>query len=332
MLKVAVIGVGWMGQNHVRVYSGLDFVEMAAVADVRERAAQNVARRNQVKGVHGDYRRMLDEVKPDVVSVAVPTMLHREVALAAIERGIHVLIEKPIAGSVTEGAEIVRRANEKKVRLGVGHIERFNPAIVELKRRLDAGELGRVFQIHARRLTPSPGRIDDVGVVLDLSTHDLDIMRYLTGSEAQRVYAEISHDLHEAHEDLLSALIKFKNGVVGTLDANWLTPTKIRELSITGEKGMFLVNYVTQDLYFYQNDYSTTEWEALVRMKGVSEGVMTKLKIDRREPLQVELSAFAQSVLGNGNYTVSGEDGLATLKLAESILASGRAGRAIEVS
>lgn len=324
MLRAAVIGVGQMGQNHVRVYSELDGVRIVAVADINRQVAEAVARRYQVEAIYTTYQRMLDEVKLDIVSVAVPIALHRDVALEAIKRGIHVLVEKPIASTVEEGQDIVRRAREMEVQLGVGHIERFNPAIVELKRRLDAGALGQMFQLHARRLTPSPGRIQDAGVVMDLATHDLDMMRFLTGSEVDRIYAEIAQGVHDGQEDLLSVLLRFKDGTVGALDANWLTPTKIRELAITGEKGMFLVNYLTQDLYFFENDATEIEWEHLARVVGVSEGDMTKLRINRREPLRVELESFVSAVAGNEHYEVCGEDGLETLKLAEGVLKSGQ--------
>ncbi len=202
MLKAAVIGVGWMGLNHVGVYGELEDVHVAAVADVNVEAARAIAARYQVKASYSDYCRMLDEVELDIVSIAVPTELHRDVALQALERGIHVLIEKPIAATSAEGGEIVRKAQEKGLTIAVGHTERFNPAVLELKRRLDAGELGQVFQMRARRLTPSPGRILDVGVVLDIATHDLDIVRYLSAAPVRRVFAEITRAMHEPHEDL----------------------------------------------------------------------------------------------------------------------------------
>src|SRR5205814_9486836 len=149
-------------------------------------------------------------------------------------RGIHLLVEKPIAFTVEEGAEMIRLAAEAGVVLTVGHVERYNPAIIALKQRLLAGDLGRVYQIHARRLGPFPARVRDVGVVIDLATHDADIMRYLTGAEALRVSAETAQRIHTDHEDLLSGLIRFADDTIGVLDINWLTPTKIRELLVTG--------------------------------------------------------------------------------------------------
>ena len=206
--------------------------------------------------------------------------------------GIHLLVEKPLAFTVEEGAEIIDLAAEAGVVLTVGHVERYNPAIVALKARLAAGELGRVFQMHARRLGPFPARVRDVGVVIDLATHDVDIMRYLSGAEATRVYAETARRIHTEHEDLLSGLIRFTDDTIGVLDINWLTPTKIRELLVTGERGMFQVNYLTQDLTFYENSTSPGTWDTLRNITGVSEGDMIRPRIEKTEPLRVELERF----------------------------------------
>ena len=238
---------------------------------------------------YAGYEEMFDREELDVVSIAVPTVLHREVALAALARGIHVLVEKPIAATVEEADEIIRRAKTSDLTLMVGHVERFNPAVIELKARLDQGELGHVFQVNARRLSPFPAYIRDVGVVMDLATHELDIMRYLLGSEAERIYAETERNLHNLYEDMLSGTIKFENGIVGVLDINWLTPTKVRELRITGQRGMFLVDYLKQDLYFYENSKAPNPWDAMALFRGVGEGNVLKLQLNKVEPLEAEL-------------------------------------------
>ena len=137
--------------------------------------------------------------------------------------------------------------------LTVGHIERFNPAIRELRRRLEAGELGRIFQISATRLGPFPARIRDVGVVVDLAPHDLDVMRFLVRAEPVRIYAETERRIHTEHEDLFNGTVRFANGVLGVLNINWVTPTKRRVLTVTGERGMYVADYISQDLVFYAN-------------------------------------------------------------------------------
>lgn len=331
MIKAAVIGVGAMGRQHARIYNELDEVELVAVADVDENTARNTARLYKVNW-YTDYRAMLDGENLDVISVAVPTCLHRQVALDVIDRGIHLLVEKPIAGTAEEAQEIIDRATEQGVKLMVGHVERFNPAILELKRRLDRGELGRIFQIHARRLGPFPERVRDVGVVIDLATHDLDVMRYLTGSEVVRIYAETEREIHTDREDLLSGLVKFADGTLGVLNINWLTPTKIRELSVTGERGMFLADYLTQDLYYFENSYNEGGWEMLGILKGVGEGNMIRLRIEKKEPLKAELESFVEAIIENREPLVTGYDGLKALTLAQWMVRSGQTNKAILIA
>jgi predicted dehydrogenase len=313
-----------MGTNHARVYGELDDVDLVAVADASGDRAEYVACRAGV-GVRAyqNYTAMLDEQRPDLISIAVPTREHLGVARAAIERGIHVLVEKPIAASLTEAVEMARLAERHGVILTVGHIERFNPAIIELKRRLDAGELGRIFEIHARRLGPFPPRIQDVGVIVDLATHDLDVIHKLVDSPARRVYAETDRRIHAAHEDIVMGLIKFANGVLAIININWLTPTKIRELIVTGERGMFVASYLTQELRYYQNMH-IKDLSSAGALLGVSEGDMIHFRIERCEPLKEELRSFVQSVRTGEPPRVTAVDGMAALALAETLIESSR--------
>jgi predicted dehydrogenase len=246
--------------------------------------------------------------------------------------GVAVLVEKPFASTVAEGVDLIERARRANRSLTVGHIERFNPAIVELKRRLDAGELGRIFQIHATRVGPFPARIRDVGVVIDLATHDLDLMRYLLNQEAVRVYAETDRNIHTAHEDILSGVIKFSGGAVGVLDINWLTPTKRRTLTVTGEKGMFLANYLTQDLTFFENRAYPVEWQQLSALTGVAEGASIRFALRKEEPLRAELAAFVESVRHGTPVAVSGAEGLEALRLAQAVVEAGRSTRVMELA
>jgi len=329
VLKTAVIGVGMMGRNHARVYALMENSRLVAAADPDARALEPIARTYKVH-VYTDYVQMLDEEKPDLVSIAVPTRLHREVAITAMKRGVHVFLEKPISTCVEEGQEIINCAQHEGVKLAVGHIERFNPAIIELKKQLDAGQLGRIFQIHARRVGPFPPRIEDVGVVIDLATHELNLLEYLTGSRVESVYAEIEREIHAKHEDLLMGILKFEDGTVGILDINWLTPTKIRELSLIGEKGMFLVNYLTQDLEFYENDYFNGNWEGLAIM-GVSEGRKIRLNIKRKEPLLAELESLVEAIEHDTAPQIGGEEALRAVLLAQRLLESGQKHQVVHV-
>lgn len=315
-LKIAVIGAGSMGMNHLRVLRDFDEeqIQLVGVAETYEPSLKYAISRFHVAG-YTDYQQMVEETQPDLVAVVVPTDLHFEVASYLLERGINVLVEKPIASTVDEALALIQLAHIRGVKLAVGHIERFNPAVIEVKKRLVAGELGQIFHLHARRLGPFPPRIRDVGVTLDLATHDIDIMRYLADAEVAHVYAETQRRIHSTYEDLLLGVLRFSNNAIGVLDVNWLTPTKVRELSITGVKGMYLVNYLTQDVYFYENDYTTTTWEALRSLTGVSEGTMTRLKVQKAEPLRLEYENVVAALRNDIAPMVTGEDGVEVLKV-----------------
>ncbi len=319
-VKVAVVGTGSMGMNHLRVLRDFpeDQVQLVGIAEVHEPTLKRAISRFHVEGF-SDYRQLVEATHPDLVSVVVPTYLHYEVASYVLDRAISVLVEKPMTSTVDEGQALIQLARRRGAKIAVGHIERFNPAVIEVKRRLVAGELGQVFHLHARRLGPFPPRIRDVGVTLDLATHDLDVMRYLADAEIERVYAETQRRIHNKYEDLVLGVLRFCNGAIGMLDVNWLTPTKVRELSVTGDRGMYLINYLTQDLYFYENDYTPTNWDTLRALTGVSEGTMTRLKVQKTEPLHLEYEDIFAALRNDALPSVTGEDGLAVLKAAIQI-------------
>jgi len=319
-LKVAVIGIGSMGRNHARVYAEMDSVKLVALADPQEKPLYTLAGRYQARA-YVDYREMLAKEALDIVSVAVPTNLHREVAEEVIRRGVHLLVEKPLTLTVEEGQQVIELAGRRGIKLGVGHIERFNPVVAALKQRLEEGLLGRVLQITIRRVGPYPERIRDVGVFLDLATHDIDIMSYLTGAEVTRVSAESARVFHARHEDIAVGVLRFANGIIGVLIENWLSPTKVRDAVINGERGMLVADFLTQDLYFYENDYTPSNWGGLQVFRGMVEGNMVRYKLNRDEPLRLELEAFVRAVRDDAPFLVSGEDGLRAIRLAEQLAA-----------
>ena len=322
-MRVAVIGVGVMGRNHARVYSEMPDVNLVGVADVSQQAAEMASKRYGGRP-YNDYLRLLDEQVPEAVSVVVPTVDHCSVAMQIIQRGIHLLIEKPLSFTLEEGHALIAAAEQYGVKLMVGHIERFNPAVIELKQHLASGAMGRVFQIDARRQGPFPARIRDVGVVIDLAVHDLDIMRYVTGHEIVRVYAETQRRVHSSHEDLLNGIVRLDDGTVGTLSTNWLTPTKIRELYVLSECGMFRADYLTQDLYFYENATMNSDtWDAIRMLRGVSEGRMIRYSIAKKEPLRSELESFVVAIQQQVSVPVTGLDGLKAIELAHALVTSG---------
>jgi len=332
-LRAGVVGLGMMGRNHVRVWDeAVEGVELAAVADPDPEAVRRATAGRRARG-YAAVERMLAEEELDLVSVVAPTSLHLPVALAALRAGADVLVEKPIAATRDEATEMMDAAAAAGRMLTVGHIERFNPAIRELRRRLAEGELGRIFQVHATRLGPFPARIRDVGVVVDLAPHDIDIMRFLVGSEPVRLYAETERRIHTEHEDLFNGVMKFANGVLGVLDINWLTPTKRRTLTVTGERGMYVADYIDQDLVFYANQDAPETWinrGAGETVRTVTEGEMTRRSIRRAEPLVVELSEFAAAVRSGAPAPVDPHDAMVALLLSRMMVESAETGRVID--
>ncbi len=328
LLRAAVIGLGSMGANHARVLADLPGIDLVGVADSDpERTAQATARRtfpgfNSVAG-------LLRATQPDLVTIAVPTRAHAATALEAIAAGAHVLVEKPIAATIGEAQGLAEAAARAGTMLSVGHIVRFDPAIQALRERLRADQGGRVLQLRARRVNPFPERIRDVGVIHDLATHDIDIMRYLLGLDVRRVYAEAQRHVNTEFEDLLAGLLHFEEGVLGVLEINWLTPTKERLLEVLCERGMFVVDYEAQSLTFYENFAATAREGAIA---SVTEGPMTRYPVAHQEPLRAELAAFRDAVRDGGPPPVSPADAIAALTVAEALAQSANTGEPVSVA
>jgi len=318
-LRAAVIGAGAMGRNHIRVLTGLPDVHLVGVSDSSQASLDAALRGRTVRG-YVDPAEMLDAVQPDFVVVATPTVAHAEMAELALSRGLHCLVEKPIAATRDEAERMWKLAEAAGVHLAIGHVERYNPAILQLRDRLTRGEGGDVHLLSARRTGPFPARILDVGVISDLATHDVDIMMMLTLSSVERVYAETAKRIHRTHEDLFCGTLRFEDGQIGLLDINWLTPFKTRELSVVCERGTFVANYLTQELTFYENAESAGGWDSLATLTGVSEGNMIRYQVDRVEPLRAEIQAFTSAIRGEGYRYVTAENGLATLDVTAALL------------
>jgi predicted dehydrogenase len=329
MLKAAVIGVGSIGQNHARVYRDMEPVQLVGVADANPGTAAKIGNRLNVP-FYTDVDKMLEEQQPDVVSISVPTSLHFNVGMKMIERGLHVLMEKPITSTVEQAEQLCDAARKQGVVLAVGHIERFNPAVMELRRRLREGMAGRIYKIHAQRLSPYPPRIQDAGVVIDLASHDIDLMRHLINDDIVRVYGETVQSINSDREDMFNGLLRFQSGTVGVLDVNWITPTKIRRLTVTGARGMFDCNLLSQELFWYENEVAPSQWDTLSILRGVSEGNVLGIKIQRHEPLAAELIDFINAVRDSRQPSVTGNDGLETLRLALDFVKSGKDSHVID--
>lgn len=326
-LRAAVIGLGSMGANHLRVYSEIAGVEVVGVADTDP---ERVARATAGRTFPGfpDAATLLVETSPDIVSVVVPTTFHEEVALQALAAGCQVLVEKPIAATLEAARRVAAASAARGRMLSVGHIVRFNSAVRELKQRLTEGQGGPVLEVQTRRVGPFPHRIRDVGVIHDLATHDIDIMRYLLGDDVATVYAVAQSHINTAYEDLVSAMLLFRGGVIGTLDVNWLTPTKERTLTVLCERGMFVVDHEAQSLEFYENFAARAREGAIA---SVTEGPMTRYPIAYQEPLRLELEQFRDAVLSGGVPPVSAHDGIAAIAVAEAMVRSAKQGMPVPV-
>jgi predicted dehydrogenase len=317
-----------MGRNHMRHLSTREGCSLVAVADPEPGLVQDAVGKTGATG-YPDALAMIDEADIDAVVIATPTTAHAVLAMAAIGRGLPVLVEKPLAATVAEGIEVVSAARARGVPLQVGHVERFNPAVLELGRRLEHGWVGSIYSITSRRAGPFPARIRDVGVTIDLATHDADILSWIARERPTRVYAETAQRLHASNEDLLFGLLHFPSGATGMLDVNWLTPAKRRQLSVVGESGMFELDYLTQRLTFTSADVGSPT--IIDGYATTFEGNVVTVDVATHEPLAAELDSFLDVVRRGGRPTVDGEDGLWALQIASCLLQAAADGHPVDL-
>jgi UDP-N-acetylglucosamine 3-dehydrogenase len=325
-LRAGLLGVGMMGRHHARVLRELDGVELVAIADPG----------GDPHGVAGELPILADidaliAEQIDIAVVAVPTAFHEAAAMRLADAGVHTLVEKPIADTVEAGQRMVDAFEAAGLVGAVGHIERFNPALQEMRRRLAVGELGEVYQVATRRQGPFPSRIADVGVAKDLASHDVDLTAWVVQSDYETVFAQIAHKSGRDHEDMIAATGRLTNGVVVNHLVNWLSPMKERVTTVTGELGALVADTSTGDLTFFANGTIPLEWESVSSFRGVSEGDMVRYAFAKREPLRVEHENFRDAVLGEQTDVVTMAQGLRTLAVVEAMLDSSRAGRSVTV-
>ncbi|MFW6869601.1 Gfo/Idh/MocA family protein [Nocardioides sp. CPCC 206347] len=325
-LKAGLVGLGAMGRNHARILSILDDVEFVGAAD----AVVTDQRVSHGAPIVPDVDALI-ALKPDYVVVAAPTGTHEEIGLKLAAAGIHALIEKPLAPSVDGAKRLVDAFAEKGLVGGVGHIERYNPALQSLRTRLAAGDLGEIYQVVTRRQGPFPGRIADVGVVKDLATHDIDLTAWVTGQNYVSVSARAARRSGREHEDLIVVVGELDGGAVVNHLVNWLSPLKERSTVVTGERGAFVADTLTADLTFYANGAVPTEWEAVSAFRGVVEGDVTRFAIPKREPLLREHEQFRDAVLGKDADIVTLAQGMRTVEVAAGILASSTDGGVVRL-
>lgn len=323
-LRMGLIGLGSMGRHHARVIRQTPGVELVAVADPA----------GDTFGVAGDLE-VLPGVEAligagiDAAMVAVPTIHHEQVGLALAAAGVHTMIEKPIAHTAEAGRRVAAAFEEAGLVGAVGYVERCNPAILELRSRLAAGELGQVYQIQTSRQGPFPARISDVGVVKDLATHDVDLTAFVAGSPYRSVSAQVTHRSGREFEDMVVATGRLESGVIVSHVVNWLSPMKERRTVVTGERGAFVADTMAGDLSFYANGTIPTAWDRIAAFRGVTEGDVVRYAIAKREPLAVEQEHFRDAVLGQGGDIVTMSQGVHTLTVIEAILTAARENRTV---
>ena len=295
-VNVGVIGVGAMGENHVRVYHKMEEANLMGVSDVSERALKKIEKKYGAKG-YTDYCELLANPEIEVVSVCVPTTFHHAVVMEAIKHKKHVLVEKPIAFTLTEAEEMIAAAKDAGVILATGHVERFNPAVQKAKELIDDGVIGDIVSAFAKRVGPLPPRIKEVGVSIDLAIHDLDIMNYLFEEEITQVYGTMNSSFDDSEfEDHAEIMVSFDNESTGIIEVNWLTPYKRRELELTGTAGIISVDYIQQSIEVFGK-------------------FAQDIEIVHEEPLKGELKSFLNSVVEEKEPVITGEDGLKALKM-----------------
>jgi UDP-N-acetylglucosamine 3-dehydrogenase len=326
-LRGAVLGLGMIGRHHARLLQTMPGVAFAGAVDP---GGDRYGVLRDLSRLFAATADLLASGAPDFAVVAVPTEDHLAAVRELAATGVAVLVEKPLAATAADAREIADVCERSGIRAAVGHVERFNPALLELRRRVRDGQLGQVFLIATERIGPFPDRVRDVGVVKDLATHDLDLVRWLGGAPVDRVAAQTQHRMGRRHEDLLLATGRLETGVSFNCVVDWLSPTKVRRTRILGERGMLVADTLTADLTFYENGHVASEWVATQSLRGVSEGDMTRYALSRREPLLVELEAFCAHVRGHpGSDVVTLAEGLETVLLAESVLASASTGETV---
>ena len=316
-LRAGLIGLGMMGKNHARVMSSTDNVTLVGIADPAGDSTGNIDESLIVSSVE----KLIDR-KIDLAVVACPTSDHEQVALQLCEAGVHTLVEKPLAIDSDAAKRIAAAFDDADLIGAVGHIERFNPAIRSMRERIAAGELGDLYQISTRRIGPFPNRIQDVGVVKDLATHDLDLTTWVGAANFTDISAHTAHKAGRNHEDLVAVTGLLENNVVTNHLVNWLSPVKERFTIATGENGSLVADTLLADLTFHKNANAPTPWEGISQFRGVAEGDMIRFAIAKPEPLRTEFEGFRDMVLQVGGEIVPMSDGVLAVVNAERVLDS----------
>jgi UDP-N-acetylglucosamine 3-dehydrogenase len=304
-VAVGVIGTGFWGENQVRVFRQSRMADLVAICDADKKRAKEIGTKYGVPWF-SDLTKFLRVPNLEAVTVCTPTQTHLKVGLLAIEAGKNLLVEKPMTGEERSADRLVNSARKAGVKLLVGFIERFNPGVNAVKKMLTQGMVGDVIIATGRRVARWPIRIGDVGVIKDTAIHDIDAMRYLLEEEVSAVFAQTGSLRTHSYEDYAEIMLRFDEGTTGFLDANWLTPRKVRTLIITGSEATISLDYITQEITLENSQRLVkpfTPWA---------------------EPLKVELENFLTTIIRDTNEAPSGEDALRAIRVCDAALRSGK--------
>lgn len=311
-LGVAVIGTGFWGRNHARVFKELEETELLAVCDINAERAKNVAKQFGVRA-YTSMGKLLKRKDIEAVSNCVWSLNLAKETLKTLKAGKHVLVEKPMATNVKQAEKLLETAEEEGLHLSVGFLMRFIPGIQHMKNAIEDKTIGNLVCATAKRVSEWPERIGDIGVVKDTAIHDIDIIRYLFGEEPIAVYAKTGSMKYKKFEDYAQIMLTFEGGKSAFIESNWLTPYKTRTLVVTGSKAIMKLDYITQELTI--EDAKKT----------------IQPRYPWQEPLKLELQHFANCILKKEKPLITGTDGLKALQIAEAALKSSATGRAVKL-
>jgi len=311
-IGVAVVGAGFWGKNHARVFKELDETELIAVCDIDAEKTKNLAKQFSVE-TYTSVGKMLRRADIEAVTICTwSTSLAKE-ALTALKAGKHVLVEKPMAANSKQAEKLLKTAEKEGLHLTVGFLMRFIPGIQYIKESIEKRTIGELVCATAKRVSQWPERIGDVGVVKDLAIHDIDMMRYLFGGDPVAVYAKTGNMKHKKFEDYAHIMLTFEGGKNAFIESNWLTPYKTRVLVVTGSEAIAKIDYITQELM----------------IENAKETIQPRLPW--QEPLKLELRHFVNCILGKEKPLVTGMDGFKAIKIAEAALKSSKTGKLVKL-
>jgi UDP-N-acetylglucosamine 3-dehydrogenase len=325
-MDIGLIGIGSMGENHVRVCSELENINLIGVSDIDKNKVKSISKKFNVQPFF-DYKKLIKKV--DAAIIATPTITHSKIATDFLKNEKHVLVEKPLCNDVKKAKELIKLSEKNNLTLAVGHIERHNPAVAFVKNALNKKRFGKLITLNSKRVSNFPGRIRDVGVIFDFGIHDIDVMRYLAG-EVISVYATAGRfNKNIKFEDYANIVLKFSNGLTGVLENNWLTPMKIRRLSLTCSENFVDVDYIKQSVLISSSSFKNIQKGNLYNIP--IQYNTDQVLLQKKEPLKNEISDFIQAISKNRKPLADGYDGLKAIEIAQASLESYKKNKIVKI-